>query len=175
MNKVTSKTKQFVADDPLGRDPDPWAEFRDIEILELNWNQSYKHSLGKYSRFFIELENRRFFATRCPECGKVWAPPRPVCPEHLAITEWVELSGEGRLASFSVLHHVPAMAPHLEPPYVLAYVRLEGADTLFAHLLQNYGSLSDIYHDMPLQATYSDGPVDHPIMLMAFEPLSQVG
>ncbi len=173
MSPVTSKLSQETVPDPLGRDPDPWADFRDIEIIELNWSQTYRHSLGKYSRFFIELENRRFLATRCPKCGKVWAPPRPVCPDHLVITKWLELSGKGRLVSFSVLHYAPASAPFLKPPYVLAYVRLDGADTLFAHLLQNYGALQDIHFDMPVQVVYNDGPVEHPILLMAFEPLAE--
>jgi uncharacterized OB-fold protein len=170
MATVTSKLKQLTAPDPLARMPDPWADFREIEIIQLEWSQTYRHSLGKYSRFFIELENKRFFATRCPNCAKVWAPPRPVCPDNLTITEWVELSGRGYVVSFSVLHYAPAMAASLKTPYVLAYVKLEGADTLFAHLLKNYGELSEVRHGMPVQVVYNDGPVDHPILSMAFEP-----
>ena len=74
------------------------------------------------------------------------------------------------MVSFSVLHYAPPMLSFLETPYVLAYVKLDGADTLFAHLLQNYGDLANIQHGMPVQIVYNDGPVDHPIMLMAFEP-----
>lgn len=165
---VTNKLNQLTAVDPLGRQPDPWASFREIEIIELRWTQTYRHSLGKYSRFFIELENQRFFATRCPVCRKVWAPPRPACPEHLAITEWLELSGRGRVESFSVLHHRPAVAPFIQPPYILAYVRLEGADTLFAHLLRCLPAAVRI--GLPVQVVYNEGPVSHPIHLMAFEP-----
>lgn len=172
MTKVTGKLEQLAVSDPLGQSPDPWADFRQIEVIELHWEQTYRHSLGKYSRFFLEMENRRFFATRCPACARVWAPPRPVCPDDLTITEWVELSGRGRLASFSVLHYAPASAPPtLATPYVLAYVHLDGADTLFAHLLQNYGSLSEVYIGLPVKVVYNDGPVAHPLHLMAFEPI----
>lgn len=171
MTKVINKLKQITVPDPMGRDPDPWADFRDVEIISLNWSQSYKHSLGKYSRFFLELENHRFLATRCPKCDKVWAPPRPVCPNDLVTCEWVELSGHGQVLSWSVLHYAPKMlADTLKTPYVLAYVRLDGADTLFAHLLQNYKNLADICYGMPVKIHYNDGPVDHPIMLMSFEP-----
>ncbi|RME97516.1 MAG: Zn-ribbon domain-containing OB-fold protein [Chloroflexi bacterium] len=170
MATVTGKLKHLPAPDPLGPNPDPWADFREIEVLGLEWTQHYKHSLGKYSRFFLELENRRFFATRCPKCQKVWTPPRPVCPDDLTITGWVELSGRGQVVSFSVLHYAPAMLSFLKTPYVLAYVKMEGADTLFAHLLQNFGDLSQIRHGMPVRVVYNNGPVDHPIMLMAFEP-----
>lgn len=171
MATVTGKLKHLTVSDPLGRNPDPWADFRDIEIIGLEWTQNYRHSLGKYSRFFLELERHRFFATRCPACQKVWTPPRPVCPDDLTITGWVELSGRGQVVSFSVLHYAPALLSHLETPYVLAYVKMEGADTLFAHLLQNFGDLSQIRHGMPVRVVYNNGPVDHPIMLMAFEPV----
>lgn len=170
MPTVNSKLKQLTVPHPTGQTPDPWAAFREVEILELNWTQNYRHSLGKYSRFFLELENRRFLATRCPKCTNTWAPPRPVCPEDLTTTEWVELSGEGYLVSFSVLHYASAMVTSLKTPYVLAYVKLDGADTLFTHLLQNFGDISRVQYGLPVRVVYNDGPVDHPIMLMAFEP-----
>lgn len=169
MAAVANKLKQLTVPDPWGRDPDPWAAFREIEIIELQWTQTYRHSLGKYSRFFIELENKRFLATRCPTCSKTWAPPRPVCPDHLSITDWVELSGRGQVESFSVLHHAPAIAPFIQPPCVLAYVRLDGADTLFAHLLQCPPAEAGI--GMPVKVVYNEGPVAHPIHLMAFAPV----
>ena len=88
MAQVTTKLRSFTATVPLGREPDPWAAFRAIEVLELTWSQSYRHSLGKTSRFFLELENKRLLATRCPQCGMVWLPPRPVCP-----TNWPSRTG----------------------------------------------------------------------------------
>ena len=170
MSKVSSKLKQFTAENPTGTSSDPWSDFREIEIIELQWAQTYRHSLGKYSRFFLELENQRFLGTRCPTCEQVWTPPRPLCPDCLQVTTWHELSGRGELASFSVLHYAPAMMSHIQAPYVLAYVRLEGADTLFAHLLQNFAALDEVQIGMPVKIVYNDGPVEHPIHLMAFEP-----
>jgi uncharacterized OB-fold protein len=171
MATVTTKLQQLTAAHPLNPRSDPWADFREIEIIQLEWSQTYRHSLGKYSRFFMELENKRFLATRCPQCAKVWTPPRPVCPDDLSITGWVELSGQGHVVSYSVLHYAPAMASSLETPYVLVYVKLDGASTLFAHRLQNYGTLSRVRHGLPVHVVYNDGPVEHPILLMAFEPL----
>ena len=167
MAKADKNTQPDITQAGTG---DPWEDFRDVEILDLHWEQDYRHSLGKYSRFFSELENKRFLATKCPQCAKVWAPPRPLCPDCLQITEWHELSGKGSLASFSVMHYAPSMTAYLETPYVLAYVKLEGADTLFAHLLKNYCSLDAIHIGMPVKVVYQDGPVEHPIHLMAFEP-----
>lgn len=174
MTDVTSKLKQLTVENPMGQSPDPWADFREIEILGLEWTQNYKHSLGKYSRFFLELENGRFLATTCSNCGDVWAPPRPVCPTCLQITQWTDLPGTGRLISWSVLHYAPKMlADRLQTPYVLAYVALDGATTLFAHLLNNFGSLTQLEYGLPVKIVYTEGSVDHPIMLMSFEPVTQ--
>ena len=166
-----AKLDQKIVADPSGRASDPWGDFREIEVLGLEWTQSYRHSLGKYSRFFLELENGRFLATRCPTCQKVWAPPRPACPDDLSITKWIELSGQGEVVSWSVLHYAPKMLDWLETPYVLAYVKMDGADTLFAHLLRNYGEITNVRAGLPVQVVYNEGPVVHPILLMEFEPI----
>ena len=176
MAEVTKKLAVFRAEPPRVEGPrtegpveDVFAQFRDVEVVELHWEQTYRHSLDKYSRFFLELENKRFLATRCPKCETVWAPPRPVCPNDLAITEWVELPGTGVIEGFSICEFAPAFVSN-ERPYVLAYVALDGADTLFCHELRNYGDRNRIQEGMPVKVVYSEGPVEHPIRLMHFEP-----
>ncbi len=149
---------------------DIWADFRQIERITLELAQRYHYSLGKQSRFFIELEKRRFFATACASCGQVYAPPRPLCPACLQPTEWHELSGEGSLETWSTLHFSPgtnADVAALQTPYVLAYVLLDGADTLFPHLLR--AEAENLQRGRRVRVAYSDGPVSHPIHLMVFE------
>ncbi len=151
---------------------DVWSAFRQIERINLEFTQNYVYSLGKYSRFFIELENERFMATCCADCGKVYAPPRPLCPDCMKISEWVELSGEGTLQTFSILHFAPNTNDDvcaLQTPYVLAYVLLDGASTLFPHLLKTAPEIVKI--GMRVKVAYTDHPVQHPIHLMAFVPL----
>lgn len=150
---------------------DLWAEFRQVERLTLSLTQTYTHTLGKYSRFFIELENRRFMATHCETCDQVYAPPRPLCPQCLKPTIWLELSGAGTLKTFSVLHFSPgsnADVRSLATPYIFAYVLLDGASTLFPHLLR--APLEQVKPGMRVQVAYGDSPVEHPIHLMYFVP-----
>ena len=150
---------------------DPWAQFRQVERITLELTQAYKYSLGKVSRFFIELENGRFLATRCRTCAKVYAPPRPLCPACLQATGWIELTGVGVVETWSVLHLSPgsnADVRALETPYVLAYVLLDGADTLFPHLLK--APPEQVKRGMKVQVAYSAEPVQHPIHLMYFVP-----
>ncbi len=151
---------------------DLWREFRQVERITLELTQSYKYSLGKYSRFFIELEQGRFMATRCGTCDKVCAPPRPLCPTCLQPTAWAELSGEGEVVTWSVLHFSPgsnADVRALETPYVLAYVLLDGADTLFPHLLK--APPDQVQRGLRVRVEYSSETVQHPIHLMYFVPM----
>ena len=169
---VSNLMEVYTAEDPMAFDHpegDPWADFREIMRIEWTMDFKYKHVLGKYSKFFIELANRKFLATECKGCGKVWAIPRPLCSDCLSITRWKELSGKGTLESYSVSYFVPAFM-EVEIPYILAMVRLDGADTLFTHQLRNYGELDNIKVGMPVKVAYATEPVDHPMLLMHFEP-----
>ena len=169
-DKVSSQIEIATMAD--GGPSDPWREFRQVERITLELTQAYRYSLGKYSRFFIELENRRFLATRCETCAKVYAPPRPLCPACLRPTAWTELTGKGAVETWSLLHFSPgsnADVRALETPYVLAYVLLDGADTLFPHLLK--APPDQVERGLRVRVAYSDEPVQHPIHLMYFVPM----
>jgi hypothetical protein len=169
MVEIAAKHHIETAADPRKQTPDPWTDFRQVEVLTLELTQQYQHSLGKYSRFFIELEHQRFFATRCGQCRKVYAPPRPLCPDCTRITEWVELPGTGTLETFSLMHFgsgVNADVRALTTPYILAYVRLDGANTLFPHLLK--ADPATVKIGMRVRVEYTTAGVEHPIHLMYF-------
>lgn len=155
---------------------DTWEQFRQVERITIELTQAYKYSLGKYSRFFIELENGRFLATRCPACEKTYAPPRPLCPHCMRATNWVELTGGGTLETWSVLHFSPGSNQDvraLETPYILSYVHMDGADTLFPHLLK--APSDQVHRGMRVRVAYADEKVHHPIHLMFFVPSQDKG
>lgn len=172
MAEVTSKKDIQTAHPPNAGIHDPWADFRLIERITLELTQQYTHSLGKVSRFFIELENRRFMATLCAACKRVYAPPRPLCPDCQQITQWIELPGTGTIETYSILHYSPDSTldvKELKTPYVLAYVLLDGASTLFPHLVD--APLESVSIGMRVRVQYVEHPVFHPIHLMRFVPL----
>jgi uncharacterized protein len=172
MPEVTAKREVITAANPFKDAPDIWADFREVEVLSLEMTQRYQHSLGKYSKFFIELENQRFMATRCATCGKTHAPPRPLCPQCLAVTQWIELAGTGTVETFSVLHFgsgVNEDVSRLPTPYVLAYVLLDGASTLFPHILR--AAPQAVRIGMRVRVAYTEETVQHPIHLMYFVPI----
>jgi uncharacterized OB-fold protein len=79
------------------------------------------------------LNEERLMGSRCHECGALFVPPRPICIRCQGqAMEWVEMTGEGKLAAFTCV----AVGPRLmieqgydrEHPYVSGVVELaEGA------------------------------------------------
>ena len=169
--RITSKILELTAMDPLGRPPaeDPWRDFRRVEVIDLRLEFRFRHSLGKNSRFFLELERRRLMATRCPRCGTVWMPPRPACGNDLTVTEWVELSGRGTLAAATECAYTLTTGGG-KNRLVLGYVALEGASTLLLQQIRNYGDARRLTAGLPVRAVWADGPVTHPMELFWFEP-----
>jgi uncharacterized protein len=101
----------------------------------------YRFAAGKYmSKFLIELrDNGKFFGIRCPKCGRVQMPPRVVCAVcHVKNEEWIELSHEGTLLGFSIVH-LPLTDPTTgkphKTPYTYGSVRLDGSDSALDHLI----------------------------------------
>lgn len=66
-------------------------------------------SLTKTNDFIDHLENGQVTGTRCKGCGRVFFPPRADCFQCLAgEMEWFEVTGTGRLVSYSRLEYGPA-------------------------------------------------------------------
>lgn len=55
------------------------------------------------------LSEHKLMGTRCTKCDGVYLPPRAICPQcHSDQIEWVELSGQGKLAAFSAVFIGPS-------------------------------------------------------------------
>jgi len=87
------------------------------------------------SAFYRGLEEGRIIGQRCPVCHKVYVPPRSACPvDGVATTDEVELGHTGTVTTFCIVN-VPFLGQKITPPYVSAYVLLDGADIAFLHLI----------------------------------------
>jgi len=104
----------------------------------------YAWALGKtWTRFFDGLKEEKIWGTRCASCKKVYVPARSFCPECLKdMEDWVQVKDEGTVISWTMVngrYHGQAK----KPPYIIALIRLSGADNLFVHNIEGY-DLSDI-------------------------------
>ncbi|HEX8780470.1 MAG TPA: OB-fold domain-containing protein [Nocardioides sp.] len=87
------------------------------------------------SAFFNGLAEGRLVGQRCPACGKVYVPPRGACPvDGVPTAEEVELPPRGTVTTFCVVN-VPFLGQRITPPYVSAYILLDGADIALQHLV----------------------------------------
>ncbi|MGH3351217.1 MAG: Zn-ribbon domain-containing OB-fold protein [Nocardioides sp.] len=87
------------------------------------------------SSFFRGLAEGRILGQRCPKCRKVYVPPRGACPtDGVPTAEEVELSQVGTVTTFCIVN-VPFLGQKIKPPYVSAYVLLDGADIALQHLI----------------------------------------
>lgn len=103
-------------------------------ITPVNLDYTYAAS-PEESAFFRGLSEGRILGQRCPACGKVYVPPRGACPvDGVPTTDEVELPGTGTVTTFCIVN-VPFMGQKITPPYVSAYVLLDGADIAFLHLI----------------------------------------
>ena len=65
-------------------------------------------AISKTNDFVDYLEKGKVMGTRCKDCGLVFFPPRADCHQCLAgNTEWFEVSGTGKLVTYSKLQFAP--------------------------------------------------------------------
>ncbi len=87
------------------------------------------------SAFFRGLAEGKILGQRCPACHKVYVPPRSACPvDGVPTTDEVQLSDQGTVTTFCIVN-VPFLGQKITPPYVSAYVLLDGADIALQHLI----------------------------------------
>ena len=64
--------------------------------------------ISKVNDFVDYLEKGKVMYTRCKDCGLVFFPPRADCYQCLKSNmEWGEVSGNGKLISYSKLEYAP--------------------------------------------------------------------
>jgi uncharacterized protein len=85
--------------------------------------------------------------------GKVYFPPHGADPATgLATSEFVELPDKGTVTTFAIIN-IPFMGQRIKPPYVAAYVLLDGADIPFLHLVHEIDA-ADVRMGMRVQAVW---------------------
>ena len=81
--------------------------------------------------FFAEAREGRLNGLRCQHCGELTIPPKEFCTAcHEHSWDVVQLSGDGTIASFTVVRVAHKTNTH-ESPYAVAVVQLkEGVSVL---------------------------------------------
>jgi uncharacterized OB-fold protein len=96
---------------------------------------SYKHTASPQETVFLKaIAEGRLLGARAAD-GKVYFPPRGADPRTGEPTDdYVELVDTGIVTTFCIVN-VPFQGQRIKPPYVAAYVLLDGSDIPFLHLV----------------------------------------
>lgn len=107
-------------------------------------------------RFFRELkDNARIVGTVCGACGLVYVPATMFCERCFSeLEEWVEVPSHGRVFTYTVLYR-DLDEKLLDPPAVLAYVKLEGSTGGLVHYLGEVDP-ETVYIGLEVEAVFKD-------------------
>ncbi len=105
------------------------------------------------STFLRALEEGRLVGARTGKSGKVYFPAREADPATgQQLTDFVELPDKGTVTTFAIIN-IPFAGQRINPPYVAAYVLLDGADIPFLHLVTEIDA-ADVRMGMRVQAVW---------------------
>lgn len=110
----------------------------DCFTLEGKLALPYTYFAGRVGSTFITTirDQKKIMGVKCTKCNKVFIPPRQTCERCLSdIREnWVDLKNTGVVTNFTVVRYDDKHLPR-KAPFIMALVKLDGADTPFAHIL----------------------------------------
>ncbi len=123
-------TPEDVPTPPAGQDP--------VTMLVAPSSIEIQHTASHpESAFLRALERGTLLGARTGATGKVYFPPREADPATgRQLDEYVELSDKGTVTTFAIIN-IPFAGQRITPPYVAAYVLLDGADIPVLHLVSD--------------------------------------
>jgi uncharacterized OB-fold protein len=105
------------------------------------------------SAFLRALEQGKLLGGRTGDDGKVYFPPREANPATgKQLDQFIELSDKGTVTTFAIIN-IPFAGQRIKPPYVAAYVLLDGADIPVLHLVSDIDA-NEVRMGMRVQAVW---------------------
>ena len=113
-------------------------------------------AITKVNDFVDHLAANKVMGTRCKDCGLFFFPPRADCHQCLASNlEWFEVSGKGKLVSYSKLQYAPIGFEN-DVPYRIALLDY-GAYKVFGRIAKDLAD-EDIQVGMEMHTVVNELP-----------------
>jgi uncharacterized protein len=131
------------------------ADDRDpVTIVDAPISIEIQHSAShEESAYLRALAQGKIIGARTSKSGKVYFPPHGADPATgQPTTEFVELPDKGTVTTFAIIN-IPFAGQRIKPPYVAAYVLLDGADIPFLHLVTEIDA-SEVRMGMRVEAVW---------------------
>jgi uncharacterized OB-fold protein len=140
-----------------GGDAEPEGEPDDREPVKVQVTPSsieIQHTASLPETTFLKaLEEGKLLGARTGDKGKVYFPPKEADPATgLELDQFIELPDKGTVTTFAIIN-IPFSGQRIKPPYVAAYVLLDGADIPFLHLVTEIDP-ADVRMGMRVQAVW---------------------
>ncbi len=136
----------------------------------------YSWQAGETASYFLTQlrDEMTIWGKQCNKCGKVLVPPRKSCPFCFIDTaEWIQLSGEGIVETFTVVKRDTSIQP-VKAPFAYAVIRLNGSDTGLVHILGEVEP-DDIREGMRVKAVFAEKRTGSLLDIAYFRPLDNTG
>ena len=141
-----------------GDEPEPAGDQSDdrdpVSVLVSPCSLAVQHSASRPESIFLRaLQDGILLGARSGDDGKVYFPPREADPATgRELDQFVELPDRGTVTTFAIIN-IPFAGQRIKPPYVAAYVLLDGADIPFLHLVTDVDA-ADVRMGMRVEAVW---------------------
>lgn len=133
----------------------------------------YQYFAGAVSsRFIVALrDEKKILAVCSARTGKTFVPPRQICDQTFERLDnhWAEVGPEGVVTGFTVIRYREPYQPK-EPPYVLALIKLDHADTAIVHIVE-CGDPPGMRLGTRVRPIFSEERTDNILAIQHFEPV----
>ena len=119
--------------------------------------------------FWEALKAHELRVQKCDDCGTLRYVPKEICPRcGSQACSWTQVSGRGRVYTYTVIHRGPTPAYQADAPYVIAHVELDEGPRVISNLIGC--DSADVRIGMPVEVVYED--VSDEWTLFKFRPVT---
>lgn len=143
---VPGEQPESVSETTDDRDP--------VTMLLSPCSLEVQHTASRPESIFLRaLQNGTLLGARSGANGKIYFPPREADPATgKELDTFVELPDKGTVTTYAIIN-IPFAGQKIPPPYVAAYVLLDGADIPFLHLVTEIDA-ADVRMGMRVEAVW---------------------
>ena len=145
----------FVAgDEPEPVQDDGADDLDPVSMLVVPTSVSIVHTASAPESIYLRaIQQGTLLGARTGDDGKVYFPPREADPATgKELDQFVELPDTGTVTTFAIIN-IPFAGQRIKPPYVAAYILLDGADIPFLHLVTGIDA-ADVRMGMRVRAVW---------------------
>ncbi len=125
----------------------------------------------KFKEFWAGCKQHKLLVQRCKDCRRYRWYPRPVCGNCGSFdTEWVEVSGRGKIYSYVIVYRTPLQAFRDDTPYTTVVVELDNIP--YVRMLGRFTNCpaEKVRIGMPVEVSFDD--VTKEVTLANWQPAS---